>query len=243
MGRTILELAGPPLSAISGTIHRFDTSAILPGDMSTRRTRIVQRSDLVRIRRTPSNTQNKEYARDAKVGKLVHEHPEGNGRRLLYDWISRVDDRFFGSPRDISPHEAILKAIAITHGEVLYCDAQIGRLSEDELFERPLQTTVADMPDGSTTLITERRDAETVSRWVTFRQSAIERLARYSKMALDIGIEERQLMLAEREADMMSTYFESVLRDLELSPQQRKALGPAMRKHFGIIEAQIKGET
>lgn len=149
-----------------------------------------------------------------------------------------MDGRFFGIATNIHPHEAIMKAISITHGEVLYCDAQIARLHEDELFERPLHTTIADMPDGSTTMITERRDAETVSRWVSFRQNAVDRLARYSKMALDIGIEEAQLHLAEREADMVTRYFDAVMNDINLSPDQRRLLGPAMHKHLELIEGE-----
>jgi len=190
---------------------------------------------LIRKRQTPT-THAVELRHDNATAVRVNRAT--SNQPLLYDWIARVDDRFFGSPTDISPHEAILKAIAITHGEVLYCDAQISRLHEDELFERPLHTTVADMPDGSMQLITERRDEEQVSRWVSFRQNAVDRLARYSKMALDIGIEERQLALAERVANIVSDYFEAVLRDIELTPLQRKQLGPAMRKHMDIIELQ-----
>jgi hypothetical protein len=55
-------------------------------------------------------------------------------------------------------------------------------------------------------------------------------------MALDIGIEEAQLKLAEREADMVSDYLEAVISDLSLTPDQRRKLGPAMRRHLELIE-------
>jgi hypothetical protein len=141
-----------------------------------------------------------------------------------------------GTPTDIHPHDAILKVIRITNGEIDYCDKQIARLCEDELFERPLQIVRAVMPDGNAEYITEKRDAEVLSRWVLLRQAATDRLARYSKMALDIGIEEAQLTLAEREADMVSHYLEAVISDLSLTPEQRRQIGPAMRRHLELIE-------
>ena len=170
---------------------------------------------------------------DYRVSKLAQHKPT-----VLHSWLIRVDDRFFGSPVDIHPHDAILKAIRITAGEVDYCDRQIAQLTEDELFERPLKTKLAEGLDGSWQLVEETRDAEVLSRWVAFRQHSVERLARYAKMALDIGIEERQIQLAEREADMINGYFEAVLQDVELTPAQRRKLGPSMRKHLELIEGQ-----
>jgi hypothetical protein len=167
---------------------------------------------------------------DRVTAKEARRHPS-----ILHDWLTRVDGRFMGTPTDIHPHDAILKVIRITNGEIDYCDMQIAKLCEDELFERPLQVTLVELAEGST-LVTEKRDHEVLSRWVLLRQAATDRLARYSKMALDIGIEEAQLKLAEREADMVSHYLEAVLTDLSLTPEQYKRLGPSMRRHLELIE-------
>lgn len=154
----------------------------------------------------------------------------------LRHWLERVDDRFMGTPLDVHPHEALLQCLRITAGEVRYCDQQIRRLEEDELFERPATETLAVMPSGRVVVAEEKRGFEVISRWVQWRSSALDRLARYSKMALDVGIEERQIQLAEREADLIGRYFEAVLGDLELTPAQQKALGPAMRRHLSLVE-------
>jgi hypothetical protein len=170
---------------------------------------------------------------DRVTAKEARRHPS-----ILHDWLTRVDGRFMGTPTDIHPHDAILKVIRITNGEIDYCDMQIAKLCEDELFERPLQVTLVELAEGST-LVTEKRDHEVLSRWVLLRQAATDRLARYSKMALDIGIEEAQLKLAEREADMVSHYLEAVLTDLSLTPEQYKRLGPSMRRHLELIEGTV----
>lgn len=133
---------------------------------------------------------------------------------VLRGWLERVEGRFFGTPTDIEPAEAIMLAIRITNGEIIYCDEQIARLSEDELFERPLKTMYAEMPSGEFEIVEEKRDAEVLSRWVSFRDNAVERLARYAKMALDVGIEERQIQLAEQQAQQLVAVITSILTDL-----------------------------
>lgn len=133
---------------------------------------------------------------------------------VLRGWLERVEGRFFGTPTDIEPAEAIMLAIRITNGEIIYCDEQIARLEEDELFERPLKTVYAEMPSGGYEVVEERRDAEVLTRWVQFRDNAVERMARYSKMALDVGIEERQIQLAEQQAQQLVAVITSILTDL-----------------------------
>lgn len=130
-----------------------------------------------------------------------------------------------GSPVTVDPHEAIVHAIAITAGEVAYCDAQISRLSEDELFERPLETTFAELPmSGQVIEVTEKRDAEVLSRWVQLRDNALERLVRFSKIALDAGVEERRVRVAEQVADVIAPLFQNLADDLQLSRAQRDRL-------------------
>src|SRR6516165_4539144 len=93
---------------------------------------------------------------------LVRKH----AARELKTWMARVDDRFMGSPIDVDPHDAIIHAIRVTAGEVKYCDEQIRKLSEDELFERPLETSVQQLPSGKWVVIEEKRNPEVISRWV-----------------------------------------------------------------------------
>jgi hypothetical protein len=161
---------------------------------------------------------------------------DSESKNTLKSWLERVDDRFMGSPIDVHPHEALLHALRVTAGEVAYCDEQIRKLQEDELFERPAETYYAQMPSGAWQLIEEKRDAEVISRWVQLRDGSLDRMAKYSKMALDVGIEERTVQLAERQAELVTRFFESVLDELELTPEQYEKLGPAMRKNLVLTQ-------
>jgi hypothetical protein len=155
---------------------------------------------------------------------------------MLRHWLERVDDRFMGTPLDVHPHDAILHAMRLAAGEVAYCDAQVRRLSEDELFERPNKETWVELPSGPIVMVEEKRDAEVVSRWVQLRDNAADRMAKYGEMAIRVGVEERRIKLAEQEANLVSRFFEAVLGDLNLSPQQFQKVGPAMRKHLALVE-------
>lgn len=152
------------------------------------------------------------------------EHKTPAEEQKLHRWLKRVDDRFMGTPLDVDPHDALLHAIRIAAGEVAYCDAQIRRLEEDELFERPRKKTYQRLPSGSLELIEERRDAEVISRWVSLRRDAADRMARYSKMAIDAGIDERRVAVAERVADVIAPLLQNLADDLNLTSKQRELL-------------------
>lgn len=146
---------------------------------------------------------------EPKVGWQETPH----NRKELRRWFERVEDRFMGSPVDLHPHEAILWAMRVSAGEMAYCDSQIAKLEEEELFETPIRTQYYQTEDGGIS-VTENRDSEQMNRWVTWRQTAMKNMATYAKMALDVGIEERQIQLAEKQAHQLVEVITAVLTDL-----------------------------
>lgn len=156
---------------------------------------------------------------------------------VLRSWLDRVEGRFMGVPQEVTPADALATALRITAGEVEYCTQQIARLCDDELFERPERTVYAEMPSGGWEMVSEHRDAEVITRWHQLRTAAMDRMARYAKMALDVGLEERQQTLHENQAALIARFFETVMQDVELTDEQTKLLGPAMRRHLEVIES------
>lgn len=159
-------------------------------------------------------------------------------RRQLTEWLARVDDRFMGTPVDVDPHEAIIHAIRICAGEVAYCDAQISRLSEDELFERPLNVTVTQLPFSKNEVeVTEQRDAEVISRWVVLRDNAADRMVKYADKAISLGIDERRVRIAERVADVLYPLLMNLDEDLQLTAEQRRRLPDVIGARLKSLEA------
>ncbi len=62
-----------------------------------------------------------------------------------------------------------------------------------------------------------------------------DRLARFAKVASDMGIEGRKLNVAEAQTAMMGRFVEGVLSRVELTQEQRKAIGPAVRAELETI--------
>ena len=170
---------------------------------------------------------------------LVRKH----AARELKTWMARVDDRFMGSPIDVDPHDAIIHAIRVTAGEVKYCDEQIRKLSEDELFERPLETSVQQLPSGKWVVIEEKRNPEVISRWVTLRDDAMDNLVKYSKWAIEVGIDERRVRVAERVADVIAPLLSDLAVDLDLTDEQRRRLPMVIDKRLRVLEAASDGEA
>lgn len=173
--------------------------------------------------------------RHSNSDRIVVRHAQSNPE-VLRDWLGRVEGRFMGTPKDVSPADALANALRIAAGEVEYCTQQIARLCDDELFERPTRTTYAEMPSGGWEMVEERRDAEVISRWQQLRTAAMDRMARYAKMALEVGLEEREQTLHENQAALIARFFESVMNEIELTDEQTQMLAPSMRRHLELIE-------
>lgn len=122
------------------------------------------------------------------------------------------------TPIAVNPGQAILGVLHLAAGQLAYCTAQVGGLSEEQMFEMS--------------------DAGAVpNRWVRLQLSIMDRIKQYSRAAADMGINERQMQLAEQQTAMVGTMMEAVMNDLELTPAQRKEVGPAIRRSLPLLTA------
>jgi hypothetical protein len=83
------------------------------------------------------------------------------------------------------------------------------------------------------------REVKAAAKAIEFMYSEwTDRAARISKMALDVGIEERLVKLAERQGDVIVGIIRAVVIGLELSPElQRKAFVLAATELRQTIDA------
>jgi hypothetical protein len=150
---------------------------------------------------------------------------------------AKQEAAIMGVPLDVSPHEALLQCIRITAGEVGYCNLQIQKLSEHEVVGSPIRTTERiGGKEGDYTEVTEEPVALNI--WVRTRQSALERLAKFSKMALDAGVNERRVQVAEGMAQLLAPVLKAIFDDLKLTPEQRKKAPAIMRAHLTELEGE-----
>lgn len=120
-----------------------------------------------------------------------------------------------GDALDMEPHEALLSCVRITAGEVAYCSAEIAEL------DRATESTMF---------------GKKLDLWIEVRQGAIIRLAKFSKMALDAGVAERQVQIAERYGDLLATFIGGVFDDLKLTAKQREAAREIVPRRLRMLE-------
>ena len=140
-----------------------------------------------------------------------------------------------GAAIDIDPHEALMTCVRIAAGEVAYCTQKIATLHEDDALGHPETRTVREFTndDGQVYETEERKFAPVaVHVWISVRQGALDRLARYSKMALDAGVEERKVRLAEQWGERLARLLHNVLEDLDLTPKQKKRAPEVIQRHL-----------
>lgn len=145
-----------------------------------------------------------------------------------------------GAPLDVEPHDALIHCVRITAGEVAYASEMVAQLSSEDALVRPTTSVSRSgtSSQGSIDMDEERKGPQDLNIWIRVRQEAVDRLARYAKMALDAGVDERRVRVAEGLATALVPVLEAIFKDLKLTSAQRKKAPAIMRSHLLTLEAQ-----
>lgn len=125
--------------------------------------------------------------------------------------------QFMGAPKDINPLDAIIWCIKITAGEVEWLSGQIAEIQQENWIEEGLI--------GKQMNIFQRARAD-----------AQDRLVRYSKEAISLGLAERAVRLAEQFGTTIARLLEGIYAEMELSTAQKKKWKIVIRKHLILME-------
>lgn len=147
-----------------------------------------------------------------------------------------------GAPINIEPHDALLWCVRIAAGEVSYCNVMVAMLHPDDatgntvsIKRRPLSH--GKEGDSSHETVEETTIADPALHiWINTRREAIDRLAKFSKMAVDAGVAERQVQLAERYGEAIGNVVGRILDGLNLSATQMRKAPELVRMHLTSIE-------
>ncbi len=151
-----------------------------------------------------------------------------------------------GSPIPTTPEDALQLCIDVTRGEVAYCDRRIGELTDGNAAVPLASDRVHEELDqsGDVHELQDRTVQSTAELhvWINTRIGAVERLARFSKMALDAGVAERRIRIGERQAEVLAGVILAVVGALELTDVQRAKVPGLLEQHVGRLdEAAIEG--
>lgn len=127
-----------------------------------------------------------------------------HGLRARAEAIAREALTALGQPLEIEPAQALLELVYEAAGNVAFLSGEVSRLQ----------------PGGLTSRDVEER--EEIAAIVRLYGEERDRLAKYSKVALDAGIDERRVRLSERQGDAIMFTLRAVLDALQLTPAQVK---------------------
>jgi len=124
-----------------------------------------------------------------------------------------------GAPKEINPLDAIIWCIKMTAGEIDFYTEQMAELEKGQWTE--------DTVMGKQMHVFARMRAE-----------AQERLVKFSKDAIQLGLTERAVKLAEQYGNTISMLVRGILDDLMLyiSPEGQKLIPQIVRHHLLLAE-------
>lgn len=139
-----------------------------------------------------------------------------------------------GYPIDIDPMEGLLLVIKISAGEIAYCTDRIWELSPKKavIKHKKVVSRASDMESYEEV---EQSNEASLNIWILARQSAMDRFAKFCKMAIDAGVAERQVAVAEGLGQQMGHLINSVLGELGLSDKQKELAPDVVQKHLLLL--------
>lgn len=119
----------------------------------------------------------------------------------------------FGQPVAVEPTEALLAVLHLSTGHLSWVRDELAGMEDKTSFEAQVLMR----------LWNEERD----------------RVARIAKAALDAGVQERAILLAERWGEQIATVLRAIFDDpeLALNQRQRGRLPDLLRRHLGALDA------
>ncbi len=150
--------------------------------------------------------------------------------------IARDAVATYGLPVDIDPHTAILQELARTAGAVAYLEEQVRTLKADEV----VWGKTEEVDQGATEFPgrnTKHQAAPNI--WVVlFREERRHYLA-VIKTAHDMGIEDRQIKLAESYGAQLAVVIRLLLAGIDATPAQMELVPGVLARVIPTITGEV----
>jgi hypothetical protein len=117
----------------------------------------------------------------------------------------------FGQPLPVEPVEALLAMVHLSFGHLAWVRGELAALDDKHSFEGQVLMRLFD----------GERD----------------RVARISKAALDAGVAERHVRMAEQYGELLAGLIQGILGDLQLNRRQQAEAPQIVRRHLVALDA------
>jgi hypothetical protein len=153
-----------------------------------------------------------------------------NGRKSA----AKLQAVALGAELDLDPHEALLLTVRKAAMWERFCAGQVATLTGDDLVvvrSRTVERITGE--GGSSETVTESRSE--LNLWLREHIGAVRELAHLAKVAIDAGVEERRVRLAEQLVDDLAAAFD--LFATRLGVRDHPEAPAALRAALQLVEA------
>lgn len=138
----------------------------------------------------------------------------------------------FGLPREIDPRDALLEEVYRSAGAVDWLQQQVRALEAEQVVwgkAEEVEKQAGEFPGLDTT------HKAAVNVWVQLWQTERAHLVKVAKEAINAGVEERRVRLAEQQGSLLASVIKAVLGDLDLSPDQMAKVSVIVPRHLRAV--------
>lgn len=146
----------------------------------------------------------------------------------------------FGLPREIDPRDALLEEVYRTAGAVDWLHRQVQALTPEAVIwgrTEEIHKDAGEFPGVDTTY------SAAAHAWVQLWQAERKHLVAVSRAAVQSGIEERKVQLAEQQGAMLSDVIKRILGDLRLTPEQQRLAPDVVVRHLRSVAGAVNGHA
>lgn len=138
----------------------------------------------------------------------------------------------FGLPRTVDPRDALLEEVYRSAGAVDWLHRQVQELQAEEVIWGKSEEVEKHAGEFPGTDITHKAS---VNVWVQLWQTERAHLVKVAKEAINCGIEERRVRLAEQQGAMLAGAIKAILGDLDLTAEQQARVGEVVPRHLRAV--------
>lgn len=138
----------------------------------------------------------------------LHGGSTSNGRKSAQKEIAKEAVTRYGLPREVDPDEALLEEVHRTAGHVAWLGQVVAALEKKQITHGVTKTV--QLANGDKVIEAKA----TVNVWLRLYQDERDRLVRVCRAAIEAGIAERRVRIAEQQAVMLAAVVKGILADL-----------------------------
>lgn len=138
----------------------------------------------------------------------------------------------FGLPREIDPRDALLEEVYRAAGIVDFLREQVQKLQAEEVVWGKAEEVEKQAGEFPGVDVTHKAG---VNVWVELYAKERKHLVDVCKAAIQAGIEERRVRLAEQQGSLLANVIKAILGDLDLSPEQAARAPQVAARHLRAV--------